>query len=72
MHVTFLFGLIVPTSYDEYTAQINTERIAGGNLDTVTYYSVVINSLSGFSVPFSVISVLRSAQCNEFAFSRSR
>ena len=50
MHVTFLLGLIVPASYDEYTAlsrvvtlQANTSgkqsrvRIAGGNLDTVTY-----------------------------------
>ena len=43
-------------------------RIAGGNLDScasVVIFSntVVINSLSSFSVPFSVISVLRSAHC---------
>ena len=50
MHVTFLRGLIVPASYDEYTALVKSEmsqantsgkqskvRIAGGNLDTVTY-----------------------------------
>ena len=47
MHVTFLLGLIVPASYDEYTALVKSdgaskhvwkqskERIVGGNLDTV-------------------------------------
>ena len=51
MHVTSLLGLVVPASYDEYTALVKSgnvaskhvtgeksaERIAGGNLDTVTY-----------------------------------
>ena len=40
MHVTFLLGLIVPASYDEYTALVksgNVASIAGRNLDTVTY-----------------------------------
>ena len=105
MHVTFLLGLIVPASYDEYTALVKNDnckqtrgkqsrvRIAGYRdlLSYVTFLldmwpvlccfffgtmkwcscasvviflnSVVINSLSSFSVPFSVISMLRSARC---------
>ena len=49
MHVTSLLGSVVPASYDEYTALVKSgnfaiehvreqsvDRIAGGNLDTVT------------------------------------
>ena len=50
MHVTSLFGLVFPASYDEYTALIKIGNVAsehvkravsgmylGWNLDTVTY-----------------------------------
>ena len=110
MHVTFLLGLIVPASYDEYTALVKNGNVASkhvwkavkgaycwwkpGYRDLLSYVtflmdmwpvlccssfgtrdwcscasvvifsnSVVINSLSSFSVPFSVISVLCSARC---------
>ena len=110
MHVTSLPGLIVPASYDEYTALVKSGDVASkhvwkavkgaycwwkpGYRDLLSYVtflldkwpvlccfpsarvnwcscasvvifsnSVVINSFSSFSVPFSVISVLRSAGC---------
>ena len=89
--------LIVPASYDEYTALVKSGNVASkrvwkavkgaycwwkpryrDHLSYVTFLlvracplasvvifwnNVVINSLSRFSVPFSVISVLRSARC---------
>ena len=110
MHVMFLLGLIVPASYDEYTALVKSGNVTSkhvwkavkgaycwwklGYRDLLSYVtfllymwlvlccfpsarvywcscasvvifsnSVVVNSLSSFSVSFSVISVLRSAGC---------
>ena len=111
MHVASLLGLIVPASYDEYTALVKSGNVASkhvwkavkgaycwwkpGYRDLLSYVtflldmwtvlccffssarvnwcscasvvifsnSVVINSLSSFSVPSSVMSVLRSARC---------
>ena len=40
MHVTSLLGLVVPASYDEYTALVKSENVAskhvsGGNVSLV-------------------------------------
>ena len=111
MHGKSLLGLIVPPSYDEYTALVKSGNVARkhvwravsrtyrwwkpGYRDLLSYVtfllamwlvfcyffpsarvnwcscasvvifsnSVVVNSLSSFSDPFSVISVLRRARC---------
>ena len=100
MHVTSLLGLIVPASYDEYTALVKSGNVASEHvrravsgmdrwwkpgyrdlLSYVTFLLVMWPVLCCFfstrelvqlrkrrdifeqSVPFSVISVLRSARC---------
>ena len=78
-HVSVWFGF--PASYDEYTAlgarlvtccSFCTRELVQLRKRRDTFEQWCDQFIVQFSLPFSVISVLRSAPCMKFAFSRSR